>query len=143
MRLGTKAGAAAVLFIAGLAGAGWILAGQGLDRAEKWISIGGVCVSTLLGVAGLVLGWMTWRQETTARADVPAVTAGGPGGVGVGGDNGGEIRTDVSGARPPAAATSSGVAGTHATGAGSVAVGGNNTASITTRVDGSDGRPRP
>jgi hypothetical protein len=143
MRLGTKVGAAAILFLAGVAGLGWILAGEGLDRGEKWVSIGGVCFSTVVSVAGLALGWMTWRQGVNDRRAALTVTAGGVGSVGVGGHNGGEIRTDVSGVHLSPAPPSGEASGTHATGAGSVAVGGNNDASITTRVTGPDTTSQP
>jgi hypothetical protein len=36
---------------------------QGLDRAGQWVTVVGFFVSTVLGVAGLVLGWLTWRQN--------------------------------------------------------------------------------
>ncbi len=39
-----------------------VLAGQGLDRAEKWVSLAGVVVSVMLSGGGLALGWLTWRQ---------------------------------------------------------------------------------
>lgn len=59
--------AAVVLLGSGVAGCVVVLAGQGLDRAEKWVSIGGVVVSVVFGVAGVVLGWLTWRQHPTTQ----------------------------------------------------------------------------
>ncbi|MBB2947478.1 hypothetical protein FB565_007249 [Actinoplanes lutulentus] len=35
-----------------------ILAGQGLDRAEKWVSISGV----VIGAIGTTLAWLAWRR---------------------------------------------------------------------------------
>lgn len=40
-----------------------LLRAQGLDRAGQWVTVVGFFVSTVLGVAGLVLGWLTWRQS--------------------------------------------------------------------------------
>jgi len=42
-----------------------VLAGQGLDRAEKWVSIAGVVVSVVVGVAGVVVGWQAWQHPVT------------------------------------------------------------------------------
>ena len=53
---------AVVLGAGGLAGALVFLIGQGLDRAEKWVSLVGVFASVVIGVTGLVLGWKTWSQ---------------------------------------------------------------------------------
>ncbi len=53
---------ATVLMTAGLAGTVVFLTGQGLDRAEKWVSLVGVFASVVISVMGLVLGWKTWRQ---------------------------------------------------------------------------------
>ena len=124
---------------AGVGGCVVFLTGQGLDRAEKWMSISGVVVSVVVGAAGLVLGWLTVKQSrssSTAEATRTA-TASGVGAVAVGGHSNAEVATEVSGALPPSTRRSpipSG--GTHATGAGSVAVGGNNTGPIRTRVTG-------
>jgi hypothetical protein len=57
---------AALLLAAGAAGAIWLLAGQGLDRAEKWVSLVGVVISVAVSSAGLALGWLTWRSTTRA-----------------------------------------------------------------------------
>ena len=67
---------AVVLFAAGAGLAGWLafLAGQSLDRAGQWTTVVGFFVSTALGVAGVLLGWLTWRRGQQA-AGGPAATA--------------------------------------------------------------------
>jgi len=64
------------LFAAGVGLAGWLtfLVGQSLDRAGQWTTVVGFFVSTALGVAGVLLGWLTWRQGQQA-AGGPAATA--------------------------------------------------------------------
>ena len=59
---------AVVLFAAGAGLAGWLtfLVGQSLDRAGQWTTVVGFFVSTALGVAGVVLGLLTWRQGRQA-----------------------------------------------------------------------------
>lgn len=143
MRLGFKVGFAVVLLVVGAVGAGWFLLGEGLDRAEKWVSIVGVCVSAALSAGGLLLGMLTWRQTRADSRAAPAVTARGIGAVSVGGSSGAEIRTDVSGVAVPMSLPPGGGAGVHAGGTGSVAVGGDSAAPISTRVTGPDARPRP
>ena len=66
---------AVVLFAAGAGLAGWLtfLVGQSLDRAGQWTTVVGFFVSTALGVAGVVLGLLTWRQ---GKQRVPAATTG-------------------------------------------------------------------
>jgi hypothetical protein len=125
---------AVVLVILGATGAGWVLLGEGLDRAEKWVSIVGVCVSTATSAAGLILAWLTFRQPRANRG----VTAPGIGAVAVGGNSGAEIRTDVSGV-----AMSRSPTGGQVSGPGSVAVGGDSSAPISTRVTGRDSPLRP
>jgi hypothetical protein len=51
------------LLLAGAGAWGVFLASQGLDKADKWSSVVGLFVATLLGVAGLVLGWLGLRQS--------------------------------------------------------------------------------
>jgi hypothetical protein len=143
MRLGSKVGAAVFLVVVGAVGAGWFLLGEGLDRAETWVSIVGVCVSVALSAAGLLLGWFTWRQTPADSRAAPAVTVRGTGAVGVGGSSGAEIRTDVSGVTTPTSPPRDGVAGVDAGGTGAVAVGGDSTAPISTRVTGPGLRPQP
>ncbi len=60
---------AALLVGAGVMGATVFLTSEGLDRAEKWVSISGVIVSVALGVGGLVLAWLSLRL---VRANPPA-----------------------------------------------------------------------
>lgn len=68
--------AALVLFATGAGLAGWLifLAGQSLERAGQWTTVVGFFVSTALGVAGVVLGLLTWRQGQQAGG--PAATTG-------------------------------------------------------------------
>jgi len=127
---------AVVLVLAGLAGWGVVLTGQGLDRAEKWISIVGVCLSTLLGLAGLVLAWLTWRQGQPTPTPPPTVHTPGPGAVGIGGDNQGTIRTEATGTTTAAPSLPAPGPGISASGIGSVAIGGTNTAPVHTKVTG-------
>jgi hypothetical protein len=63
------------LGVMGAALAGWLefLRGQPLERAASWVTIVGFFVSTGLGVAGLALGLLTWRD---ARQEAP--TGSGP-----------------------------------------------------------------
>ncbi|MEU8004176.1 hypothetical protein AB0B66_23720 [Catellatospora sp. NPDC049111] len=143
MRLGSKVGVAAILVVVGGIGAGWFLLGEGLDRAEKWVSIVGMCVSMAMGAGGLVLGWLTWRQTRADGRAVPAVAARGVGAVSVGGGSDAEIRTDVSGMAALLSPPPGEGAGVDASGTGSVAVGGDNTAPISTRVTAPDAGRQP
>jgi len=131
---------AVVLVLAGLAGWGVVLTGQGLDRAEKWISIVGVCLSTILGLAGLILAWLTWRQGQPTPTLPPTVHTPGTGAVGIGGDNQGRIRTEATGTTTPPPPPPPGP-GVSAGGAGSVAIGGTNTAPIHTKTTSPGGTP--
>jgi hypothetical protein len=134
-----------VLVAAGTVGAflcGVVLARQGLDRAEKIVSIGGVIASVLIAAAGLWLGWLTWRNTASTTAAPPSANAAGVGAVAVGGSSGGPIVTHVSGTPPPPAPPPSASppgAGVSAAGIGSVAVGGDTTAAIRTTVTGPGG----
>jgi hypothetical protein len=121
---------------AGVGGCVVVLTGQGLDRAEKWVSIFGVVVSVVVGSAGLALGWLTLKQGRSPSTPQAArsATASGAGAVAVGGHSNAEVATEVSGALPPATASPALDGGTLATGAGSVAIGGNNAGPILTRV---------
>ncbi|MBO4164419.1 hypothetical protein [Micromonospora antibiotica] len=119
----------------GAAGIVVVLAGQGLDRAEKWVSVVVGSGSVVLSAAGLVLGWLTWRQSQTGAALQP-VNASGSGAVAIGGDSRGEIEVnvlDVSDVPPVYPPVPYGVC---ASGAGSVAIGGDSTAPIRTSVSG-------
>jgi hypothetical protein len=73
---------AVALFAVGLIGCGMFLTGQGLDRAEKWVSLVGVFVSVAMSAAGLVLGWLSWRQASALPSAGPVSTSG-PGTVGI------------------------------------------------------------
>lgn len=143
MRLDLKRGTAMVLVAVGVLGVVWFLRGEGLDRAEKWVSIGGVCISTVIGVAGLFVAWRTWQQTRQNRRPERRATAAGSGAVGIWGNNRAEIRTEVSGVDTSTSSSSGRGTGVRAEGAGSVAVGGDNTAPISTRVTGLDGGRRP
>lgn len=68
---------AAVLAGAGTTGIGWFLLSEGLDRAEKWVSIVVGVTSLVLAAAGLLLGLLTWRQARNPVA--PAGAAGSSG----------------------------------------------------------------
>ncbi|MFI6272498.1 hypothetical protein [Micromonospora zamorensis] len=57
-----KVTSAAALVAAGVGGAMVLLSGEGLDRAEKWVSIAGVVASVMLGGLGLVVAWFSWRR---------------------------------------------------------------------------------
>jgi hypothetical protein len=131
-----------VLIVAGIVGAvvcSVVLARQGLDRAEKWVSTSVGLVSVALSAAGVWLGWLTWRHTTsTSKPDRP-VSAGGTGAVAVGGTSGGQIATEVSGAVPSASADTG--AGVSAAGPGAVAVGGDSAAAIQTKVTGPSTAP--
>ncbi|TDB73183.1 hypothetical protein E1165_18110 [Micromonospora sp. KC723] len=114
---------------------------QGVDRADKWVTIVGFFVSTAVGLAGLAVAWPTWRQSGvpgTPPSSRAAVAA--PGAVVVVGDNVAGVATDVAGvASVTAGGGTTGVApvsGLHAAGPGSVVVGGDSRAPITTRFRG-------
>ena len=132
---------AAALLVPGLAGFVWFLTGEGLDDAEKWVSIVGMCVSICLSVAGLVVAWLTWRQSLSA-ASPRQVHATGGGSTAIGGSNDGAITIKVSGVRPGRAA-SPGRGDVSATGDGSTAIGGDNHGDIGTEVTGPDQGGRP
>lgn len=85
----------AVALVATGAGlAGWLvfLVGQSLARAGQWTTVVGFFVSTALGVAGVVLGLLTWRQ---GKRRAPAATTGDGAGVE---PAGGEVRIGRTGA---------------------------------------------
>jgi hypothetical protein len=140
MRRSLKVILSVVLVALGIAGAvacGVLLGRQGLDRAEKLVSIGVGLVSVLIAAAGLGLAWLTWRQTTQPPAPTPPVTAGGVGAAAVGGASSARIGTEVSGIAAAPAPPAVGGSGVHASGTGSVAVGGDSTAPISTKVTGS------
>jgi hypothetical protein len=61
-----KVVASVILVVTGLAGWAFFLTTQGLDKADAWSQVIGFFVSTLIGVSGLVLGWLAWRQSASA-----------------------------------------------------------------------------
>jgi hypothetical protein len=134
-----------VLVVAGAAGAlvcGVLLAQQGLDRAEKWVSITVGITSVVVAVTGVWLAWLTWRRTANTSTSVSPVHAGGTGAVALWGNSAGQITTNVSGVpMPPAPAPLSDTAGVNAAGAGSVAIGGNSTAPIRTKITGPAATP--
>lgn len=68
---------AAASMIVAMSGMAFVLLGQGLDRAEKWVSIAGVCLSVIFGGAGAVLGFLQWRSsEVTEKAPTSAAGTG-------------------------------------------------------------------
>jgi hypothetical protein len=111
---------------------------QGLDRAEKWVSIVMATLSVAMAGAGLRLGWLSWRHVTSSPSTSPAATATGTGAIAVGNTNRGEIVTEITDiplqSAPPAPS-----GGVSATGAGSVAIGGDNVAPIRTKISGPGG----
>jgi hypothetical protein len=119
-------GAAAVLLLVATVAMTVLLAREGLDRAEKMISIGGVLATLALSV----LAWRSGRGD-----DGGPVIASGVGAAAVGGSNHGPITTRVvlHGPPPPGPAAPAGP-GVQAGGAGSVAVGGDSTAGVRTDV---------
>ncbi|NJP31833.1 hypothetical protein [Micromonospora thermarum] len=121
---------AVVLFGSSLVGWAVFLTGQGLENADRWVTVVGFFASTLLSVATAALAWRTLRGPVTT----PQLSVAGSGGVVVGQDNFGSISTSVSGRTLPPAAGGAG--------AGSVLVGGSSSAPITTRVD-LDRTPQP
>lgn len=48
-----------------------LLGAQDLNWAVQWVTVVGFFVSTGLNAAGLLLGWSTWRQNTTAAEERP------------------------------------------------------------------------
>ncbi|GAB7047416.1 hypothetical protein [Catenuloplanes indicus] len=64
---------AVVLLAAGITGLVIVLGGEGLDRAEKWVSIGGVIASVVLSALGVAVSWLAWRRPAAvAPAPAPA-----------------------------------------------------------------------
>ena len=130
---------AVALVAVGLVGCVLFLNGQGLDRAEKWVSLVGVFTSAAMSAGGLVLGWLTWRQAGAEAGKPRSVHAAGAGAVAVGRDSANEINTEVSGVAPSTTLAPEARDGIGAGGTGSVAIGGSSTAPIRTKVTGNDG----
>src|SRR5688572_4028659 len=133
---------AASLVVVSLAGFTWFLTGQGLDDAEKWVSILGMFVSVCLGAGGVALGWLTLRHSRTT-ATRPWASASGRGATAIAGDNDGGIDTEVSGSGGQPAGSPPATGGVSASGAGATAIGGHNRGDIRTRVTGTDQGGRP
>ncbi|WP_405090179.1 hypothetical protein OG767_21250 [Micromonospora sp. NBC_01392] len=70
-----RGGLAAVSVVVAVSGVTVVLLGEGLDRAEKWVSIAGVVLSVIFGAAGAVLGFLHWRHSEATRRP-PATGAG-------------------------------------------------------------------
>ena len=109
-----------------------LLARQGLDRAEKILSI----ASCLFTIAGFGLSWLTWRRTAPTLTEAPTTTSSGLGSVAVAGSSTGSISAEVSDVDTPQGAPAVPPSGVHATGAGSVAVGGDNSGRIRTKATG-------
>jgi len=65
-----------VIIAAGLVALGVALAAgtlwlrhQGLDRASQWAAVAGFAVSTALGIAGVLLAWLTLRQASESAPE--------------------------------------------------------------------------
>lgn len=113
-----------------------LLARQGLDRAEKILSI----ASCLFTIAGFALSWLTWRRTAPALPETPATASSGPASVAVAGSSSGSIDAEASDVDPSQGTPAAPASGVHATGAGSVAVGGDNSGRIRTRATGRRGK---
>lgn len=88
---------AVVLFVAALAGWAVFLSGQGLEDADRWASVAGIFVNTLLTTASLVLAWLALRA---GDGNGPVVVE--SGGVYAGQDIHGEVRTSSTAGVSPA-----------------------------------------
>jgi hypothetical protein len=128
---------AAVLVVLGLAGCAWFLTGQGLDNAEKWVSLVGMFVSAGLGVAGVVLGWVSWRS--VRHQGRPVTSALGAGAAAIDGPNSGKLDLQASGLKDGGRDGAAPAGEVSASGHAAAAIRGYNTGDITTRFDG---RPR-
>jgi len=74
-----KAATAVALFLCGaiLALLLILLVHEGLTKASMWATVIGFFFSTILGVAGIVLGYLTWRGSQQQPADVRQRNSGG------------------------------------------------------------------
>lgn len=64
-----------LLVVVGVVGCVVFLTGQGLDQAEKWVSIVGTVASLLVGMAGLAVGWLAWQRPVTSPRAGPPMQA--------------------------------------------------------------------
>ncbi|MDP9791917.1 hypothetical protein J2S43_000429 [Catenuloplanes nepalensis] len=78
---------AVVLLAGGIAGLVAVLGGEGLDRAEKWVSIGGVIASVVLSGLGVAVSWFAWRRPAVGPAPAPGVDVRDAKGVQIGDHN--------------------------------------------------------
>ncbi|GAB7037902.1 MULTISPECIES: hypothetical protein [Catenuloplanes] len=69
---------AVMLLVTGITGLVVLLGGEGLDRAEKWVSIVGVTASVVLSGLGLTVSWLAWRRPAPAEPAPAAVPAPAP-----------------------------------------------------------------
>ena len=119
----------AFLTVAGALSA--LLATQGLDDTEKWFSIAGVLISVTLAA-------LSWVRGRDSSADTGVVA--GTGSVHVGGDNHGQISTNITASSDSTPAQpKTGRSGLHL-GPGAVQIGGSNhrTGVIRTNIDRKD-----
>lgn len=135
---------AASLVVVSVAGLAWLLSRQGLDTAEKWVSILGMFVSVSLGSGGVALGWLAFRHARNATTPLPAapasprVSASGIGSTAILGDNEGDIDVEISGIRTSPAAPPPVAEGVSASGDAATAIWGNNRKTIKARVTETD-----
>jgi hypothetical protein len=136
---------AGILIVVGIVGCLLFLRWEGLDRAEKWVSLVGVFVSVAIGVAGLALSWLSWRHGQSGQPGQRPVHSSAPGAVAVGGDSGAEVVTEVSGVAGRVGSAAAVLPGTGVTAGGvaSVAIGGDSAAPIRTRFSGAGGSTGP
>ncbi|MFC7533462.1 hypothetical protein [Actinoplanes sp. GCM10030250] len=73
MRRTLTAAAAGLLLVLGVGGVIVFLTGEGLDRAEKWVSISVGVISLLLGAFSAVLAWRSWKQQSPAATPAAGV----------------------------------------------------------------------
>jgi hypothetical protein len=62
---------AVVLLVAALTGWAVFLSGQGLENADRWVTVAGFFVSTLLAAGSFGLAWSASRAPTRQRAAPP------------------------------------------------------------------------
>jgi hypothetical protein len=65
-----------LLVAAALAGFVVFLRRQGLTQAGSWVTVVGFFTSTVLGLAGVVFGWLAWRHPISAPAGPSTPTVG-------------------------------------------------------------------
>jgi hypothetical protein len=111
---------AVVLFVAALTGWTVFLSGQGLENADRWVTVAGFFVSTLFAAGSFGLAWSASRAPARRRAAPPgADRVAGSGTAHAAGAGHANTGIETSGGDRPARVTRSGDA--TATGPGSVA----------------------